>query len=146
MPEKERFEIGKAISLIEGGDVSIFATGHLVWHAVEAEAALREQGIYAEVINIHTIKPLDTKAVLSSVIKTDCAVSAEEHQLNGGLGSSIAQTLSTSHPTPLEMVGVRDTFGESGKPQELMQKYRTDTQNIISAVERVLQRKKALIQ
>ncbi|EMR03176.1 transketolase family protein [Cesiribacter andamanensis] len=142
IPEDMPFVIGKAITLIEGSDVSIFATGHLVWHAIEAEAALREKGIKAEVINIHTIKPLDVDAILASVQKTGCAVSAEEHQLNGGLGDAVAQTLSRNAPAPLEMVGVNDSFGESGVPEQLMEKYGLSTQSIIDAAMRAVERKK----
>ena len=123
-PEDQKFEIGKAINFIEGSDVSIIATGHLLWHAIEAEAQLAEQGISAEVINIHTIKPLDRQAVIDSVTKTKCVVTAEEHQINGGLGDSIAQLLARELPAPIEMVGVQDSFGESGKPAELMEKIR----------------------
>jgi transketolase len=141
IPEDMPFVIGKALRLIEGADVSIFATGHLVWHAIEAEAALREQGIQAEVINIHTIKPLDVEAILESVKKTGCAVSAEEHQLNGGLGDGIAQALSRNNPSPLEMVGVDDSFGESGTPEELMEKYGLNTQSIVDAALRAVARK-----
>lgn len=141
-PADQKFEIGKALHLIDGSDVSIFATGHLVWHAIEAEAILQEKGIKAEVINIHTIKPLDTDAILKSVKKTGCAVSAEEHQLNGGLGDSIAQTLSRNLPSPLEMVGVNDSFGESGTPEGLMEKYGLNTQSIVDAALKVINRKK----
>ncbi|WP_017731642.1 transketolase family protein [Nafulsella turpanensis] len=140
-PADQKFEIGKALHLIEGSDVSIFATGHLVWHAIEAEAILQEKGINAEVINIHTIKPLDVEAILKSVQKTGCAVSAEEHQLNGGLGDSIAQVLSLKLPSPLEMVGVNDSFGESGTPEELMEKYGLNTQSIVDAALKVVERK-----
>ncbi len=140
-PKDQKFEIGKALHLVEGTDVTIFATGHLVWEAIEAEAALAEMGIQAEVINIHTIKPLDVKAILASVAKTGCVVTAEEHQMNGGLGDSIAQTLALHHPAPLEMVAVKDTFGESGKPDELMKKYGIDAAHIIAAAKKVIQRK-----
>lgn len=140
-PAHQKFEIGKAVNFITGNDVSIFATGHLLWHAIEAEARLAEQGISAEVINIHTIKPLDEAAVLSSVAKTKCVVTAEEHQINGGLGDSIAQLLGRRRPTPLEMVGVNDSFGESGKPAELMQKYGLSTNDIFEAVLKVIARK-----
>lgn len=138
----QKFEIGKAIRFIEGKDVSIFATGHLVWHAIEAEAILAEQGISAEIINIHTIKPLDIKAILESVAKTGCAVSAEEHQLNGGLGDSIAQTLVRNAPAPLEMVGVDDSFGESGPPMDLLKKYGLSTESIVEAAKKVIARKR----
>ena len=140
-PEDQEFQIGKAIRFIEGTDVSIFATGHLLWHAIEAEARLAEQGISAEVINVHTIKPLDEKAILDSMSKTKCAVTAEEHQLNGGLGDSIAQLLARNNPAPMEMVGVKDQFGESGKPMELMEKYGLSTGDIFNAVIKVLARK-----
>ena len=119
----QNFEIGKAICLEEGNDITIIATGHLVWEALEAAKILRESNISAEVINIHTIKPLDKNSIINSVSKTKCVVTAEEHMLNGGLGDSVAQLLSRSLPTPLEMVGVNDTFGESGTPRGLMEKY-----------------------
>ncbi len=141
IPEDQKFEIGKALHLIEGSDVTILATGHLVWEAIEAEAVLAAEGISVEVINIHTIKPLDVEAVLKSVAKTGCVVTAEEHQMNGGLGDSIAQTLALNHPAPLEMVAVNDSFGESGVPEELMKKYGIDAENIVSAVKRVIKRK-----
>ncbi len=140
-PADQVFEVGKAIRFTEGHDVSIFATGHLLWHAIEAEAMLADRGISVEVINIHTIKPLDETAVLTSISKTRCAVTAEEHQLNGGLGDSIAQLLSRKHPSPMEMVGVDDSFGESGKPAELMEKYGLSTGDIFEAVLKVLERK-----
>lgn len=137
----QKFVIGKALLLSEGTDVSIFATGHLVWKAIEAGMALAEKGISAEIINIHTIKPLDEKAILASVSKTRCAVTAEEHQMNGGLGDSICQLLARKLPLPVEMVAVNDSFGESGKPADLMKKYGIDTVNILDAVERVMKRK-----
>src|SRR6185369_1151376 len=129
------FTIGKADKLIDGKDVSIFACGHLVWNAIEAEAALAEKGISAEVINIHTIKPLDVEAIMASVQKTGCVVTCEEHQINGGLGDSVAQVLSRFHPAPLEMVAVKDSFGESGTPTELLKKYGLGPENIVAAVE-----------
>ena len=132
-PANQKFEIGKAVILKPGKDVSIFATGHMVWKALKAAEALSEKGIDAEIINIHTIKPLDEAAVLASVKKTGCAVSAEEHQRNGGLGDSIAQVLCRNLPKPLEMVAVNDSFGESGTPEELMIKYGLDTSDIIQA-------------
>ena len=135
------FEIGKAQILTEGKDVSIFANGHLVWKAIEACEILEAKGISCELINIHTVKPLDEKAILTSVKKTKCVVTAEEHQRNGGLGDSIAQVLTAHFPAPIEMVAVNDSFGESGKPEELMKKYGIDTQNIVEAVEKVLKRK-----
>jgi transketolase len=140
-PADQKFEIGKAVILKEGKDVSIFATGHLVWKALKAAEALWEKGIDAEVINIHTIKPLDDEAVIASVGKTGCAVSAEEHQRNGGLGDSIAQLLARTLPRPLEMVAVNDSFGESGTPEELMVKYGLDTVNIIEAAESAIRRR-----
>jgi transketolase len=142
IPEDMPFEIGKALLLREGRHVSIFATGHLVWEALVAAEILAEKGVNAEVINIHTIKPLDTEAILESVKKTNCAVSAEEHQLNGGLGDSIAQTLSRNYPRPLEMVGVDDSFGESGIPEELMEKYGLNAQSIVEAALKSIERKK----
>ena len=135
------FQIGKADLLIEGTDVTIIACGHLVWKSIEAAKALAEKGISAEVINMHTIKPLDAQAVLNSVAKTKCVVTAEEHMVNGGLGDSIAQLLSQKNPTPQEFVAVNDSFGESGTPTELMSKYGIDTPNIIEAAEKVLKRK-----
>lgn len=141
MPENEKFEIGKAITLIEGTDVSIFATGHLVWEALKAAEELEAKGISAEVINIHTIKPLDDKAVLASVAKTKCVVTAEEHMRHGGLGDSIAQLLSRENPTPVEYVAVNDSFGESGTPEELMTKYGLDAANIVKSAEKVIKRK-----
>ncbi|MEQ9302006.1 MAG: transketolase C-terminal domain-containing protein [Cyclobacteriaceae bacterium] len=141
-PADQQFEIGKAITFVEGEDVSIFATGHMVWLAIEAEAILADQGISAEIINIHTIKPLDHKAILDSVGKTGCAVTAEEHQLNGGLGDSVAQTLSRNNPAPLEMVGVNDSFGESGKPVELLAKYGLSAEAIAEAAKKSIGRKK----
>lgn len=137
----QKFEIGKAWKMIDGSDVSLFATGHMVWHAVEAEAILAEKGIKAEVINIHTIKPLDEAAIISSVSKTRCAVSAEEHNIFGGLGESIAGTLSRNFPAPLEMVGVKDSFGESGTPAELMKKYGLSTEAIVEAALKAIGRK-----
>ena len=140
-PADQKFEIGKALHLIEGSDVSIFATGHLVWPAIQAAEQLFENGIKAEVINIHTIKPLDRDAILKSVAKTKCVVSAEEHQKNGGLGDSIAQLLAENKPYPQEFVAVNDSFGESGTPDELMKKYGLDVSDIINAVNKVLKRK-----
>jgi transketolase len=140
-PENQVFEIGTALMLNEGSDVSIFATGHLVWKAIEAGHILAEKGINAEIINIHTIKPLDAKAILESVRKTRCVVTAEEHQMNGGLGDSIAQLLSRELPAPLEMVAVNDSFGESGTPDQLMTKYGLDAVNIVAAAEKAIGRK-----
>lgn len=135
------FSIGKALLLNEGKDVSVFATGHLVWKALEACKLLEQQGISAEIINIHTIKPLDTEAILSSVRKTACVVSAEEHMRNGGLGDSIAQLLVRMLPAPMEMVAMDDHFGESGTPDELMKKFNLDTADIVNSVMKVLNRK-----
>lgn len=139
-PADQKFEIGKAIVLNEGPDVSIFATGHLVWEAIKAGEILAEQGIEADIINIHTIKPFDEEAVLASVRKTGCAVSAEEHQLNGGLGDSVAQALARNFPAPLEMIGVHDSFGESGTPDQLMQKYGLTAEKIVEAALRAKSR------
>jgi transketolase len=141
MPTDIKFEIGKAITLQEGTDVTIFATGHLVWEALLAHEELLKEGISAEIINIHTIKPLDREAILKSVAKTKCAVSAEEHQIMGGLGSSIAQTLILNNPVPMEFVGVNDSFGESGTPEELMIKYGLTSTDIIKKAKAVLERK-----
>ncbi|MES2680817.1 MAG: transketolase family protein [Bacteroidota bacterium] len=135
------FEIGKAVMLNEGTDVTIIATGHLVWKAIEAGEKLAEKGISAEIINIHTIKPLDDEAILKSIRKTKCVVTAEEHQMNGGLGDSVAQLLSRNIPTPQEYVAVKDSFGESGTPDQLMTKYGLDAVNIVEAVEKVMKRK-----
>ncbi len=137
----EKFEIGKAIVLNKGKDVTIFACGHLVWKAIEAGEILAQKGIDAEIINIHTIKPLDTLAVLNSVKKTKCVVTAEEHMINGGLGDSIAQLLGRNFPLPIEMVGVMDKFGESGTPEELMVAYGLDTINIVDAALKAISRK-----
>ena len=140
-PENQNFEIGKGLLLNEGSDVTIFATGHLVWEAVEAVKSLAAQGISAELINIHTIKPLDNECILSSVAKTKCVVTAEEHQIAGGMGESIAKLLANNSPTPMEFVAVNDKFGESGKPADLMKKYGLHSSNIIEATHRVLKRK-----
>ena len=141
IPENQKFEIGKGLLLNEGSDVTIFATGHLVWEAVEAVKSLAAQGISAELINIHTIKPLDNECILSSVAKTKCVVTAEEHQIAGGMGESIAKLLASNSPTPMEFVAVNDKFGESGKPADLMKKYGLHSSNIIEATHRVLKRK-----
>lgn len=137
----EDFVIGKAIVLNEGTDVSIFATGHLVWEAIQAGEILAEKGINAEIINIHTIKPLDEKAILSSAQKTKCIVTAEEHMINGGMGDSIAQLISRTQPMPIEYVGVNDTFGESGTPVQLMEKYGLNAAAIVAAAEKAINRK-----
>lgn len=136
-----KFEIGKALLMEEGTDVTIFATGHMLWKSIEAAQELAKQGISCEIINIHTIKPLDEEAVLSSVSKTKAVVTAEEHLMNGGLGDAIAQVLARKHPTPMEFVAVDDTFGESGKPEDLLSKYKINTVDIVNAVQRVLKRK-----
>lgn len=138
----QKFEIGKAWMVNEGADVSIFATGHLVWKAIEAGEKLAEAGIDAEIINIHTIKPLDEEAVLKSVVKTGCVVSAEEHNRLGGLGDSIAQVLAKNRPAPQEYVAVNDSFGESGTPEQLMKKYGLESDDIVAAVHKVINRKK----
>ncbi len=135
------FQIGKADVIIEGTDVTIIACGHLVWKSIEAAKELAEKGISAEVINMHTIKPLDEKAILASIGKTGCVVTAEEHMLNGGLGDSVAQVLVKNNPIPQEYVGVDDTFGESGTPDELMTKYGIDTADVVKAVLKVMERK-----
>lgn len=137
----QEFEIGKAQILAEGTDVTIIACGHLVWTAVEAAKELAEKGISVELINMHTIKPIDEAAILASVKKTGCVVTAEEHQRNGGLGDSVAQVLAKKHPAPQEYVAVNDTFGESGKPTDLLKKYGLGKGNIITAVEKVMKRK-----
>jgi len=140
-PENQKFEIGKAWKISEGTDVSIFATGHLVWKAIEAQAILADKGVNAEIINIHTIKPLDTNAIIASVNKTGCAVTAEEHQRNGGLGDSVAQTLGMHLPSPLEMVAVNDSFGESGTPEQLLEKYGLNAESIVNAALKAIARK-----
>ncbi|WP_204347059.1 transketolase family protein [Psychroserpens algicola] len=140
-PENQTFEIGKAVQLTEGTDVTIVATGHLVWEALEASKTLHDKGISAEVINIHTIKPLDDKAILDSVAKTGCIVTAEEHNYLGGLGESVARVLAKHKPTPQEFVATEDTFGESGTPEQLMEKYGLNANAIIKAAETVLKRK-----
>lgn len=140
-PADQTFEIGKAIQLQEGSDVTIIATGHLVWEALEAAKVLNEKGIAADVINIHTIKPLDEEAIIKSVKKTGCVVSAEEHNILGGLGESVARTLATNFPVPQEFIGTNDTFGESGTPAQLMEKYGLNAEAIVKAAEKVISRK-----
>ena len=137
----QKFEIGKGIKLIEGNDVTIVATGHLVWESIEAAKILNQSGISAEVINIHTIKPLDEKIILESVSKTKCIVSAEEHNYLGGLGESISRVLSKNMPLPQEFVATKDTFGESGTPAELMKKYGLNSDSIVEKVKKVIDRK-----
>ncbi len=140
-PEDQKFEIGKAVKLYGGNDVTIIATGHLVWEALQAAEKLSEKGISAEVINIHTIKPLDEEAIIKSVKKTGCVVTAEEHNFLGGLGESVARTLAENNPAPQEFVATQDTFGESGTPEQLMDKYGLNAEAIIKATEKVLSRK-----
>tara|TARA_R110002072_G_scaffold236749_1_gene394280 strand:+ start:13371 stop:14324 length:954 start_codon:yes stop_codon:yes gene_type:complete len=140
-PEDQTFEIGKAVHLIEGTDVTIVATGHLVWEAILAAETLEKQGISAEVINIHTIKPLDNEAIINSVKKTGCIVTAEEHNYLGGLGESVARVLAENHPTPQEFVATQDTFGESGTPAQLMEKYGLNAEAIVQKVLHVMKRK-----
>ncbi|WP_298517923.1 transketolase C-terminal domain-containing protein [uncultured Kordia sp.] len=140
-PADQKFEIGKAVQLTEGTDVTIVATGHLVWEALQAAETLEAAGISAEVINIHTIKPLDEEAILASVAKTGCVVTAEEHNFLGGLGESVARTLALHRPTPQEFVATQDTFGESGTPAQLMEKYGLNAASIVKAVNKVITRK-----
>jgi transketolase len=140
--ENQKFEIGKAQILAEGTDVSIIACGHLVWLAVEAAKQLANKGISVDLINMHTIKPLDEAAIIKSLSKTGCVVTAEEHQANGGLGDSVANVASRNCPVPHEYVAVMDTFGESGKPTDLLAKYGLSTGNIIAAAEKAIARKK----
>jgi len=140
-PVNENFEIGKAVQLQEGKDVTIIATGHLVWEALEAAKILHNKGVSADVINIHTIKPLDQEAIIKSVNKTGCVVTAEEHNFLGGLGESVARTLASNNPSPQEFVAVNDTFGESGTPDQLMDKYGLNANSIVVNVEKVLKRK-----
>jgi len=139
--KNQTFEIGKAINLTEGSDITVVATGHLVWEALEASKVLLEKGISIEVINIHTIKPLDNQAILKSVNKTGCIVSAEEHNYLGGLGESISRVLAQNFPVPQEFVATNDTFGESGTPKQLMEKYGIDSKSIVKACLKVLKRK-----
>jgi transketolase len=139
----EPFVIGKAQQFAEGKDVSIFACGHMVWKAIEAGKILEEKGISVDLINIHTIKPLDTEAVIRSITKTGCAVTVEEHNIIGGLGDSISQVAAKHFPIPVELVGTNDTFGESGKPAELLVKYGLDTPHIVAAAEKAMGRKKS---
>ena len=140
-PENQNFEIGKAIQLQDGKDVTIIATGHLVWESLEAAKILHEKGISADVINIHTIKPLDQDAIIKSVNKTGCVVTAEEHNYMGGLGESVSRVLASNRPAPQEFVAINDTFGESGKPAQLMEKYGLNANSIVEKAKRVLKRK-----
>lgn len=141
IPEDQEFVIGKALHLNVGSDVTIFATGHLVWKAVEAAKQLAEEGISVDLINIHTIKPLDEEAVIASAKKTGCVVTCEEHNMYGGLGSAIAECLSKHQPTPQEFVATKDTFGESGTADQLLEKYGLGTKDVVAAVKKVLKRK-----
>jgi transketolase len=140
-PEDQKFEIGKAIKMVEGSDVTIFATGHLVWEALQAAETLETEGIKAEVINIHTIKPLDVEAVLASVAKTKAVVCAEEHFIAGGMGESIASTLAANAPAPVEFVAINDKFGQSGTPSALMKAYGLDAEHIVEAAKKAIARK-----
>jgi len=140
-PDNQVFKIGKAVKLQDGSDATIIATGHLVWEALEAAKALNEKGVSVDVLNIHTIKPLDDEAILKSVTKTGCVVTAEEHNYLGGLGESIARVLVKNNPVPQEFVATNDTFGESGTPQQLMKKYGINSESIIDSVIRVIKRK-----
>ena len=139
-PKNQKFEIGKAVTFQEGEDVTIIATGHCVWESLKAAEDLEAEGLSVEVINIHTIKPLDNEAILKSAAKTGRVVTAEEHQMNGGLGDAVAQLLSRNNPTPMEFVAVDDSFGESGKPEELFEKYGLGKSSIVEAVKRVMKR------
>ena len=142
MPADEKFVVGKGIQLTEGTDVTIVATGHLVWESLQAAEKLEAEGISVEVINIHTIKPLDEDIILKSVAKTGCVVTAEEHNKLGGLGESVARTLALNTPTPQEFIATNDTFGESGTPEQLMKKYGLDADAVVTAVKKVISRKK----
>ena len=139
----EPFVVGKAQQFSEGTDVSIFACGHLVWNAIQAGVALEERGLSVEIINLHTVKPLDEEAVLRSIRKTGCAVTAEEHNIFGGMGDAVAQVAAKHFPIPIEYIGTKDTFGESGRPDELLKKYNLDIPDIIAAAERAMARKKS---
>jgi transketolase len=139
--EKEKFQIGKGILMQEGEDVTIVATGHLVWQALKAGEELKKIGISAEIINIHTIKPLDSKIILNSVAKTGCLISAEEHNYYGGLGESISRVLAQNNPVPQNFIATNDTFGESGTPEQLMEKYGLNSQSIIKSASEIIKRK-----
>ncbi len=141
--ENQNFEIGKAQVLAEGTDVTIFACGHLVWKAVEAAKILEDKGISVELINLHTIKPIDEDAIITSVKKTKCAVTAEEHNILGGMGDAVAHVVVRNFPVPIEYIGTKDTFGESGKPADLLKKYGLDTPDIVTAAEKVIAKKKS---
>ncbi|MFD2919136.1 transketolase family protein [Terrimonas rubra] len=139
--KEEDFVIGKAQQFSEGSDVSIFACGHMVWYAIQAGIILQEKGISVDLYNIHTIKPLDEEAIIKSISKTKCAVTAEEHNIIGGLGDAVAQVAAKNNPVPIEYVGTKDTFGESGKPVELLKKYGLDVADIVAAAEKAIARK-----
>jgi len=141
--EESDFVLGKAHTVQEGSDITMIACGHMVWQCVQAAEALSRKGVSVEILNMHTIKPLDREAILTSVAKTGCAITAEEHQINGGLGSIVAQLLISEHPVPLGFVAVKDTFGESGKPLELLDKYGLGVQDVIDKAESILQKKKS---
>ncbi len=143
-PADQKFEIGKAVLFNEGNDVTIIATGHLVWEAIQAGEELEKKGISAEIINIHTIKPLDEAAILKSIEKTGCVVTCEEHNYLGGLGESVSRVLALNHPAPQEFVATQDTFGESGTPEQLMDKYGLNAEAIVTAAQKVIERKKAV--
>lgn len=140
-PSDKAFEIGKADVLTEGKDVTIIACGHMVWRSIQAAQELEKQGISAEIINMHTIKPLDEKAILASAAKTKCIVTAEEHMIAGGLGDAVSHVLAQNTPVPQEFVGVKDTFGESGTPDQLMTKYGLDPKDIVAAAKKAISRK-----
>lgn len=137
----ETFVIGKAVKRTEGGDATLIACGHMVWQSMQAAKLLAEEGIHIEVLDMHTIKPLDEEAILESAAKTSCVITAEEHQINGGLGDAVCQLLARKHPLPVEMVAVQDSFGESGKPMDLLEKYGLGVSDVVSAVKRALNRK-----
>ncbi|MEO8108730.1 MAG: transketolase family protein [Ginsengibacter sp.] len=139
--EDQKFEIGKAQILSEGNDITIFACGHLVWKAIEAGKILEEKGISVELINLHTIKPLDEEAIIKSIQKTKCAVTAEEHNILGGMGDAVAHVAAAHFPIPIQYIGTKDTFGESGKPEDLLKKYGLDTPDIVKAVEIAMSKK-----
>ena len=134
--------IGKAVQWSEGGDVTILATGHLMWRAIQAAEQLEKEGVGVDLLNIHTIKPLDDEAILASVRKTGCVVTCEEHMMNGGLGDSVAQLIARNFPAPQEYVAVDDKFGESGTPSELLVKFHLDVPDVVAAARRAMARKR----
>ena len=140
-PENTKFQIGKGIKFLDGNDISIFATGHMLWQALEAEKILFSLGVSCEVINIHTIKPLDEEIILESIKKTKCAISCEEHNIIGGLGESISRLISEKYPIPFKVIGVNDSFGESGKPLDLLEKYNLNPESIKEAALEVINKK-----